>query len=386
MADKRRPGPLGMPGDELPHAVALAMPPSRNLSSLSPLGAGDSLSDEERELLGRLAELSLRLVGISALPPIADGTNTALAIGRGEVTEANGSGLGIVPYLGDLAASGKLRSYSMSLEQAIALAMKNTRFASAARPLFEKLRHLLDGIPLEALGPVPRHWVNLLKLPLDDYLGHGAVAAKKSSEFEQLVDRLLIARLGSTLYVADFVRNNVAEAAALMLRNHLDENQILQVLSGIDLHSPVRATRLMPGDRLVQAVQRGKVGAWFVKAGGGVGPERVGIARGGRVNMHFKVIRSLDVVESIAGSVIDRWTQGSTSSLAGSMRAPGRSVVVDSRQGRLVESTAAIVQSRSSDFPSARGGGRQYFAPALYGHSDDRWKNYLEKFDQPKRK
>jgi hypothetical protein len=49
-------------------------------------------------------------------------------------------------------------------------------------------------------------------------------------------------------------------------------------------------------------------GEWFVKSGGGVGSESVGLARGNRVRVEFEVAEPVSILRSKAASVKDTWT------------------------------------------------------------------------------
>src|SRR6056297_2020620 len=74
-------------------------------------GRPDGLTPEQEEVALDIAQLTLDLVGIFEPTPFADGTNALISIGRGDWMGGGLSGLGIIPYLGDLAKAGKLPGY-----------------------------------------------------------------------------------------------------------------------------------------------------------------------------------------------------------------------------------------------------------------------------------
>ena len=108
-----------------------------------------------------------------------------------------------------------------------------------------------------------------------------------------------MARLGSLQNVGDLVWNNVTTAKEFFLRHGLPENDMINTLYGIDLHSPLKVVPLKTGDELITYVllsdgrklrymndkQIARLtsdnwGQWFVKSGEGVGRESAGIAHG----------------------------------------------------------------------------------------------------------
>jgi hypothetical protein len=356
----------------------------------------ERLTEEEQELLLDLLQLSLDLVGIIEPTPFADGTNVGISLYRKDLLGAALSGLGIIPYLGDLAKVGKLPRYVQKLERAIDLAKVNPAFRARFEPLARSLQDLLASIPTEKLAAQIQGWIDTLRRPLDRFLG--PPAARHISQLDVLTDRLLLARMGSTLHVGKMVRENVRTVAEFLTRYRVPEDRMLQVLNGIDLHSPVRVVKLRKGDRISQAVgPDGNVGSWFVRSGGGTGKESSGIS-GVRKVMHFEVTQPVDVLQSRAADTVDFWSKG----LVGQVRKADTNVMLDPVTGRIITDVVsgnAKVHARrlprASEKPNAdfaRGGGQQLFLPPmtrgarsdLREYNSQRWRIYLKQVVPPK--
>ena len=161
--------------------------------------------------------------------------------------------------------------------------------------------------------------VNKIKRPLDNYLGLAKVARRLS-----LTERLVIARLGSVQNVGELVWRNIETAKDYFLRHGVPEDKMIDALNGMDVHSAIEIVQLKKGDTLTtsmvlppgknvedltDAELRNLVpGEWFVKSGGGVGKESVGLAHGVRQPVHFEVQEPISILKSKAASVDDFWT------------------------------------------------------------------------------
>ena len=227
--------------------------------------------------------------------PFADGANALISLGRGDWLGAGLSGISIIPYIGDLAKAGKLPRYSQKLYDAIQLARRNPEFAKLLRPVLEKLKSLVDSIPTDISSELTE-FVAKIKRPLDDYLGLARVARRFSLE-----ERLIMARLGSLHNIGDLVWKNVRTAKEYFLRHGVPENEMINAMYGIDLHSTLNVVPLKTGDKLttyvllsdgrklkymndkqIARLTSDNWGQWFVKSGDGVGKESTGIAHGAR--------------------------------------------------------------------------------------------------------
>jgi hypothetical protein len=127
-----------------------------------------------RELSLDLLSLALDLAGIVDPTPVSDGASALLAVARGQWFDAILSGVSMVPYVGDLAKTGKLPKYLKSIETAIDLAQRSERVATAFLPAFRKIREALNLLPRGA-----NTHLDLILDRLDSFLKrHGAAAAR----------------------------------------------------------------------------------------------------------------------------------------------------------------------------------------------------------------
>jgi hypothetical protein len=144
------------------------------------------MTQEEVEIFLDLSQLTLDLVGIIDPTPISDGTNVAISVGRGDWVGAGISGLSLIPYVGDLAKSGKLGRWGQTIHAAIALAKRNVRFGERVRPVLRKLSEILDRIPSSLLPNAARPVVGAIKKELSSFLGRTRRLAQS-----ELVERYL---------------------------------------------------------------------------------------------------------------------------------------------------------------------------------------------------
>jgi hypothetical protein len=434
MADKRQWGPIGTNYEEIPQSDSDWMPPSRSMSSTHPQGAFE-LTAEEQELLTDLAQLVLDLIGIVEPTPFADGANAVISVTRGDYLGAALSGLGILPYLGDLAKAGKIPNYSRKISRAIDLARVDQRFAQAITPVFEAIRKLLDRVPREHVPSEIRKWIDQLQKPLDDFLG-AARRLSKADRLTRTIDAILLTKFGSVA-VAPVVRQNVQTAVEFMMKYDLKTNKMLELMSGMDLHTAnsVRTLTLQKGERLIQYIPPprgtlvdqadkkiirdfrktlpkttvrspgGGVGEWFVRVGGGTGIPNSGIAHGARRPQMFEVRQSIAVLETRASSVTDGWT--STMPMHGPYARRAKSPIemedgmpkIGTPQQELLKKLRErrVIRERGEAVPAlvtANGGGKQILIPAIArskpaGASEyysDRWRMYLEMIDAPRRR
>ncbi len=139
-------------------------------------------------LLLDVTQMSLDIIGIVEPTPFADGTNALISAGRGDAVGAVLSGLGIIPYLGDLAKIGKLGRWAQTMENAIQLAKTDPAFRAAIEPALSRIR---DGLELAsgAIGRISdsaRATLNGMKAKLDDLLGPSGTASDDAAR--QTVD------------------------------------------------------------------------------------------------------------------------------------------------------------------------------------------------------
>ena len=135
-----------------------------------PLGI-DSVSAEERELLLDVTQMTLDLVGVIDPTPLSDGSGALLSAGRGDWVGAGLSGLGLIPFVGDLAKAGKLGRWGKTLHAVALHARRNAHFAARVRPAVQRLAALLDQVPSSMLPRSARATLDELKAKLAQVLG-----------------------------------------------------------------------------------------------------------------------------------------------------------------------------------------------------------------------
>lgn len=396
MVGSRIPGSLGSCAGRADRIRPVGRMPGASSSLPGPVRE-QRLTLEQRELALDVAQITLDIVGIVEPTPFADGTNAILSIGRGDWLGAGLSGISIIPYIGDLAKAGKLPRYSQKLSDAIHVARNNTEFDKLLRPALVKLKAVVDSIPRE-LSPDLAKLVKKIKRPLDSYLGPAKAARRLT-----LTERLVIARLGSVQNVGELVWRNIETAKIFFLRYNVPENKMIDALNGMDVHSTIEIVELQKGDTLLTSMvlQRGKTvenlshaelqnlvpGEWFVKSGGGVGKESVGIAEGARQTVSFAVQKKISVLRSKAVSVDDFWTDGIQRKLghsgikggAGTKRKPWTKMEYDTQTDQLKIRPATDKKGYKLRAPDGKlkwslgvgthGGGTQYYIPQSAGSS-----------------
>jgi hypothetical protein len=109
------------------------------------------LEQEKEKLLLDMTQFLLDVIGIFEPTPIADSANAIISLKRKDWLGAGLSEISILPFLGDLAKIGKLPRYSRSINKAMTLAKSDANFADRIRPLLQRLKHLLDDVPLDEI-------------------------------------------------------------------------------------------------------------------------------------------------------------------------------------------------------------------------------------------
>lgn len=126
-----------------------------------------------------LFQFALDIIGVVEPTPIADGVNAVISVARGDWWGAAFSGLGMIPYVGDLAKAGKLGKYAKSMAQAIELASKSPQVAKMLRPVMEVLADALRSAEKHLPSKVAAT-VSSMRSQLDTFLTQGAKAAAHS--------------------------------------------------------------------------------------------------------------------------------------------------------------------------------------------------------------
>jgi hypothetical protein len=86
----------------------------------------------------------------------------------------------MIPYLGDIAKLGKLPKLVKIVENVVSMAKIDAKFAKAVGGLLEKLKGVLDALPLDKLPKPLREAVESMKKKVDDFFS----AAKKLDKTE----------------------------------------------------------------------------------------------------------------------------------------------------------------------------------------------------------
>jgi hypothetical protein len=156
--------------------------------SATPRAEGNELNSHERELLLDLTQMVLDLTGILDPTPTSDGTNVVISLGRGDWLGAGLSGLGLIPYIGDLAKAGKLGRWAQTLKDTVAQARRNPAFAARVRGLLRSLSNILEQVPDSMLPAGARAPFLAMRKQLDEALGivRGADAAALLARYKKL--------------------------------------------------------------------------------------------------------------------------------------------------------------------------------------------------------
>lgn len=327
-----------------------------------------SLTPEERELALDLLQLSLDLVGIFEPTPFADLSSALISVGRDDWIGAGLSGLGIIPYIGDLAKMGKLERYIGTINRAVMLAKTNPAFAAAVRPVLTRIMDLLNSIPVDRLSGSVGSMVEKLRRAVSGMPGTTRVVRRAASTIDDLADELLLVKKGSLVNVGTQVRERARLIAEFFHAAGVPPAKMHEWMSGIDLSKPVRVTKLGPDEVLGQYVQGGSVGAWFVRLGSGVGPDAIGLGRGVRVldpDYAFRPKGPVQALESYAETINDSWTRYGAG-VGSYQRAPRTKVGIDQKTGSVVFDVSPVPRYSQS----ARGGGQQLLIPNK-GHWTD---------------
>ncbi|HEY0172495.1 MAG TPA: hypothetical protein VGB98_15845 [Pyrinomonadaceae bacterium] len=141
------------------------------LNSNVPAGDGvpSGFTAEERALALDLTQMGLDIAGILDPTPISDGTNGVISLFRGDLLGAGISVVGFIPYLGDLAKLGKVKKWAEVVGRVVDMARTNARFAEFVRFGMQKIKGLLDRIPLDRLPGAMREAVEKLKAKVDEF-------------------------------------------------------------------------------------------------------------------------------------------------------------------------------------------------------------------------
>ncbi len=128
-------------------------------------GWSENLSQEERKLIFDLAIAAVDIGGILDPTPACDGVACAAELSQGNFIYAGINVVAMVPWLGDIAKTGKAGKFTRIVTEAIEYAAKNPKFAARIKPLLEVLSNALGRLP-ESVGKI----FGGLKTKVDDFL------------------------------------------------------------------------------------------------------------------------------------------------------------------------------------------------------------------------
>jgi hypothetical protein len=113
--------------------------------------AASTPHDEEelKRLALELLEMALDFGGLIDPTPFCDSTASLLALTQGRWLDAALSGLGIIPYVGDLAKGGKFPRYLRTMDKVEALLARSRRAAEALQPAFARMEIALNWLPAQ---------------------------------------------------------------------------------------------------------------------------------------------------------------------------------------------------------------------------------------------
>ncbi|TWI35675.1 HNH endonuclease [Paracoccus sulfuroxidans] len=132
---------------------------------------------DEGEVMADMAQMALDLTGLVDPTPISDGANTLVSLFRGDVGGALISAAGMLPYAGDLAKVGKLGKWAKTIDNAVELAARDSKFLEKAKPALETIRGAINKIPESVMNALPESAQKTLRgiaKKIDDALGAAA--------------------------------------------------------------------------------------------------------------------------------------------------------------------------------------------------------------------
>lgn len=113
---------------------------------------------ELREIVHELLEMTLDIVGIVDPTPASDAASLLMALSQGRWFDAALSGAGMIPYVGDLAKTGKLPRWLRTIERALSACQRSEKVAAALRPALARIEQVLSWIPSGN-----NHWLAVMK-------------------------------------------------------------------------------------------------------------------------------------------------------------------------------------------------------------------------------
>ena len=314
----------------------------------------DDFSSEEQELLLDMGQLALDLIGIVEPTPFADTTNAIVSITRGDWWGSLLSGVGVIPYIGDLAKFGKIPKYTRSLEKAIRIARTNARFAGPMKKLASRIMAAIRKLPIDKLPDSARRSIDDLYRKLEEFLPGPGIRLRR---LDRLTDETLRHVFGSTKNIGLLPRKNVRTIVEFFEKHQVGGSQPAQwaeLIKGIDLHAvdPVKVVPVRQGEVFAQYVELARpadrrIGQWMVRQRGAVSHRNIGLSSAGRERKLFRLKKGAEMLQSKAAAAADHWT------IKGAK--PHSAVTRGDNGQRMLKSAEQV-----------SGGGEQYFLPRAW--------------------
>lgn len=136
---------------------------------------------DRTELIADVTQIGLDIVGIVDPTGIADISNAAISVARGNWLDAAISVAGVLPLVGDATKLGKLGGWAQTLSNAVDLAKVDAGFRAAVEPGLRQLADALDAAPLDMLPASARETLQGIRTKLDEVLDGSADAAARAA-------------------------------------------------------------------------------------------------------------------------------------------------------------------------------------------------------------
>jgi hypothetical protein len=120
------------------------------------------LTPHQWDLLLDLTQLVLDVAGIIEPTPVCDTLSMSISILRGDMGGAVVSGLGIVPYMGDVAKLSRLPRYLSRAQELLRMSLHDRRLAETLEPVLRSLHSVLQNLLSYKLPNYIRDKLNIL--------------------------------------------------------------------------------------------------------------------------------------------------------------------------------------------------------------------------------
>lgn len=133
-------------------------------------GQIDNLAQLKQTLALDILQFALDIGGMLEPTPFCDAASALISVARGDWLGAGISAVGMIPYIGDLAKTGKIARYVESFSKAIRLAEQDAAFARLLEPALRKLSEVLHKLPLESLPEMAALQIRWVLTKIDNFI------------------------------------------------------------------------------------------------------------------------------------------------------------------------------------------------------------------------